>query len=300
LPSQGPAEPTAFQSFAEGRVLGFAEKAFALNYQFTHRPLEIVAPSPDPAGRIVPILQASHRVELRAAAGLGRGIDATAALPIAISQSGAGSEAVSSQRPQAVEHAGVSDLRLSLRTALPRLVRDLDSSLRLEITLPTGSSRAYLGDRYLSDTLAANIGYSLGDFRFVGDFGFRNRKPQRFADVIVGTQLLVGVGVAYRAVREELLTIAVEMRAEPFLLPSPTPDKNTYPYPASNVSLAMPAEWLVNISTRPGKHPLWFSTGAGTAVALSRRSAEDSHVDRSFVAPTSPRIRVALSAMYRF
>jgi hypothetical protein len=298
VPNQGPAEPSAFRWFAEGKVLPASRLALSLHYQFASKPIELVAPSADPIGRHISIVSRSHRTELRAATGLGAGVDVAVALPMSLNQAGAGSEALSTQAPKTIEQFGFGDLRLGLRTRLPKFADVFAWTLRFEVTLPTGDERSYLGEGSATETVATNVALSLGQVLIVGDLGAKVVKPRRVADVRLGSQLLTGLGVAYRVLSEDQLTVSTEGLLRPVLVDSPQLTSTDDTQTTFHTKRVLPAEWRVSVSSRPSSAPVWFSLGAGTALAFSSRNnggAEHGRVDQQFIAPTSPRFSITTS-----
>ncbi|MGC4065399.1 MAG: hypothetical protein QM784_12275 [Polyangiaceae bacterium] len=297
VPTSGPAEPSAFRWASEGKVLPPDTTASGLHYGFASRPLELTAPSADPAGRRVPVIGRSHRIEFRAAHGIGRGMDWGLAVPVSLDQTGVGSEGLSSQRPQPVARTGLGDLRLGLRTELPKPHAALNWNLRLELGLPTGDERNYLGERSFTETVALNGALTYRPLLFVSDLGVRFSKASRFADVVLGTQGFLSLGVAYRILPRDLLALSLEGRVRPILVPSQSRVVSTLDGTTTKASWVVPAEWMANIRSRMGALPLWLSAGAGTALDWSKRDTNGADVDDSFIAPTTPRWRIALAAV---
>jgi hypothetical protein len=277
--------------------------AFGLHYQYAKRPLELVAPSGDPAGRRLGIVDHSHRLELRAAVGLGRGIDVSAFVPMNVAQTGAGSEGLSTQSPPAIRSSGLGDLRLGLRTRLPDPVEALDGTLRLEVSLPTGDEQAYLGEGNATETLATNWAFTLWRVLVATDVGITVTKPHAFADVRLGTRLHGRLGLALRILSDEKLTVAAETWIAKVLLDSPALVAKDDVMTRYHTTSVMPSEGHLTVSSRPSTQPIWVSLGAGTAFALSTRdavSSEASRVDERFVAPTTPRLRWTAQITTRF
>ena len=302
-PSFGPAEPSAFRGFGEGKVLPTSKLALGLHYQFAYQPLEIVAPAGDPNGRPINVVDRSHQLELRSLAGLGLGIDVLFAVPVGFARAGTGSEALSTQTPTPIQAEGIGDLRLGIRSRLPKLSDSFDWTLRFETTLPTGNERSYLGEGNATGTIASNLAWSLGRLLIAADLGLTATKSHQFADVRLGTRFSSGLGVACRILAKDRLTLGVEAWVASVLIDSPTivsQDEFKTRYHTTSV---MPGEWHLNVSSRPLPEPIWFSLGAGTAFALSARDSagiEASRVDERFIAPGTPRFRLTASSTVRF
>jgi hypothetical protein len=246
------------------------------------------------------VVKENNRFEMRAALGMARGIDVTLAIPFTASQFGTGSEAISTQNPTPIAQTGLGDMRLGFRTALPKFNDALDMTLRLELTLPTGEKSSYLGEIGPTEAVAATAGYSLGPLLLGAEVGARVRKEQRFSDVAIGSQILFGLGVAWRILAHEQLTVAVESYLRPLLSTQPTLQSKDYSPATTHATWVMPAEWMASVVSRPGTFPLWVSLGAGTALPLSFRDSTEGHVTSNFIAPTTPRAKVTASATFRY
>lgn len=301
-PLSGPAEPSPFRWLGSGRVLGLGQVAGTVVVRYASAPAELIAPSADPAGRLVPVVRHTTRLDLRVAAGLGRGMDVTLTQPFAPSQAGSGPDALTSQSPPPLASSGLGDPRLSLRTKLPELLRFFDWAMRLELTFPLGDERAYLGSRDMTEAVALNAHWSRWGLSVATDLGVRFSRASRFGDVTLGTHAFWGLGVDYAPLQDDLLHIAVEGLVRPQLVhawPIPKPNEdNLAPAPAA-AGWVMPAEWLASVSSKPLSPELWVSLGAGTALPLSHRDGSDARMDASFIAPSTPRYQVLGSIAYR-
>jgi hypothetical protein len=304
-PLSGPAEPSPFRWFGRGRVLEFGRFASTSVLRYATSPAELVAPGSDPSGRLIPVVLRTMRLDLRFAVGLGRNLDLTLTLPMAISQAGSGPDALLTQSPPPLASSGFGDTRASLRTALPERLESFDWALRLEFTFPVGSERAYLGNRAMTEAFAVNAHWSDQGLSLVSDLGVRVSRPARFGDVTLGTHAFFGLGFDYGPLPDDLVHFSLECLVRPSLVPAPQLP-TTVRSGAQEIRLqnghadwVMPAEWLASISSRPFSPDLWFSVGAGTALPLSHRDRSDSRVDAWFVAPSTPRTQVIGSIALR-
>src|SRR5688500_7243033 len=76
-----------FVTFASPRSVGGGALDLLAGAGLAHRPVILVAPSPHPEGREVPVLELTSTVTLAARYGLGRGLDLSFALPFVPYQS---------------------------------------------------------------------------------------------------------------------------------------------------------------------------------------------------------------------
>lgn len=293
-PFQGPAEPSPFRWFGRGRVLLPSQVAGTIAVRHATRPAELVAPGSDPNGRLVPVVKQTTRLDLRIAVGLGRGLDLTLLQPFGLFQQGSGPDAITTQAPTRLLAAGIGDSMVSFRTRLPRLLQTFDWALRMELTLPIGSERAYLGNRDMAEAVAVNAHWSAGGLSIVSDAGIRVSRTTRFGDTNLGTHAFWGLGVDYAPLTDDLLHFSLEALLRPMLVASPNlADTKVH------AEQIIPADWLGSVTSRPFSTDLWFSVGAGTALPRSRRSGGDARVDGHFIAPTSPRLQLIASLSLR-
>jgi hypothetical protein len=283
-PMPGPAEPSPFRWFGRGKVLRYGQVASSVVLRYAVSPADLVAPGSDVEGRLVPVVRRTTRLDLRLAAGLGRNLDLTLTLPTAIHQTGSGPDALLSQAPEPLRSGGFGDPRLSARLQLPEALDQFAWAMRLELSVPLGDERAYVGSRSWTEALALNAQWSDSGVSVVSELGLRIAAPVRFGDVRLGSHLFWGLGLDVAPLARDLLHVTLEGYVRPSLQTSPTLESAV-----GHPSLVMPAEWMLSVSSRPLPAELWFSLGAGTALPLSHRSGSDNRVDASFVAPTSPR-----------
>lgn len=293
-PLPGPAEPSPFRWLARGGVLGSGEFAGTLMLRQASSPAELVITSPDPAGRLVPVVSQSTLVHGRFAAGLGYGFDLTLGAKFAVDQSGSGPDAVSTQVPTPLTRTAFGDPSLGLRKSLPTVHRLLDSSARLELSLPVGEEAGFVAERATHGAAAWNGYLSVGAVSFAVDTGLRLVRSTRFGDVRLGSHWFVGLGVDFAPFERDLLHVSIESLMRPMLVSAPNhADTNAH------ADWVMPAEWLLSLSSRPSRWDFWISAGAGTALPLSHRSSTDARGDAWFIAPSSSRWQWTVSVAFR-
>src|SRR5690606_5175891 len=87
-----------FVAVPAGEPIPAGAVALGMGAMLLLRPLVLTAPSPDPRGREVPLVQHAVDQHLRVAAGLGHGFELGAALATVLWQRGAGPSAITTQR----------------------------------------------------------------------------------------------------------------------------------------------------------------------------------------------------------
>jgi hypothetical protein len=167
------------------------------------KPVTLVAPSPHPDGRVVPVLELTSTVTVAARYGFGRGIDAHAALPLVPYQSGTGAEGVTSQGASEVRAFTLRDPRIGLSTAILGAEREspLAVATRLELALPFGDAGALAGAPGPTIAPAAAAELHSGRVALGLDVGFRLRRAVSFGSVREGSELVASAGVPAHAAR---------------------------------------------------------------------------------------------------
>jgi hypothetical protein len=289
----GPAEPGPFRTLSLGQTLPYGSIALNANAWRVSQPAQLVISSADPAGRTIDVVSRATVVELRGAVGLGRSVDLTLGLPIYADLAGAGSDAIATQKPAALNGAALGDVRIGVRSSLLRGSEDaiFRLMLRNEWTLPTGDQSKYAGDVGPTSTFGLTGAIDAAGWSAAVDVGYRAAPAVRFGDVRLGSAAIFGVGVARDIIEHHVLSIGLEAWASRVLVDAPTTD-----VPSDKKTVALPAEWLANVQLRPRGWSFWFWTGGGGPLPLSSRetAATDTFADAHFIAPSSARLRLGL------
>jgi hypothetical protein len=256
------------------------------------RPVTLVAPSPHPAGRVVPVLDHTSTLTLAGRYGLGRSVDLHAALPLVPYQSGTGAEGVTSQRAERVRAFTLRDPRLGVSATLvgrePRSTLVLGT--RLDVALPLGDAAALAGAP--GPTLGPAFGAEFVSRRVaVGlDLGVRLRRAVTFGSVREGSELTTAIGLGVTLLEKPVLALALEafLRAPVVSAPS-----------GAGADRNLPAEWLLTARFRAHAHARWsLEAGAGTGLPLSR--ARPDGESRLALGVTAPRFRALAAFRYTF
>ena len=291
LGPSGPAEPGPFRTQSLGLVLPPRALAVSANGWYVFRPAELVVSSPDPNGRTVDVVSRATVIDFRIAVGLGRRLDLTAALPIFVDVRGAGSDALSTQKPSAISGAAFGDGRLGVRANLLS-ARSFRLMLRNEWSLPTGSENKYAGDGAATSTLALSAVWDYSGWVIAYETGYKASHAVRFGDLRLGSAMLNNLGFARDILPGHELTVGIESWVQPVLVSAPKSD-----VPNTSGATPIPAEWLLNVQWRPEFMPAWFWLGGGSALPLSHRNTAGApFADSQFIAPSAARIRLGLGA----
>jgi hypothetical protein len=254
------------------------------------RPVALVALSPHPDGRVVPVLELTSTLTLAARYGLGRGVDVHAALPVVPYQSGTGAEGVTSQRAERVRAFTLRDPRVGFSAAL--LGREGNSPMvlgtRLDLALPLGDGAALAGapGPTIAPALAAEL--DAGRVALGLDVGVRLRRVVSFGSVREGSELTTALGLGFTLLQRPVLALGLEAFLRAPLVSPPLGaegDRN------------LPAEWLLAARFRPHPDARWaLQGGAGTGLPLSR--ARPDRESRAVLGVTAPRLRVLAAFRY--
>jgi hypothetical protein len=265
----------------------------ALGVGYVDRPVRLLAPSPDPDGRDVPVVTRGAIFDLVLGAVLTDELSAEAALGLAW-YAGGGVDAAVSQRSEAADWVVLRDprFRAGYRLGTLELGRSTRaiSALRYDLTLPLGG--AFAGAR--SIVSAPGYGLALHHARLVlvGDVALRSKRAVEFAGTRLGSELFVGLGAAY-SVWPERITLGLEIWLWPSLLES----RRTLPDGAViEQGAQLPAEWSLSTKLQlTGALSIQIGFGTGLPLSSQRRIAEGGaeQID-DFAAVTTPRWRSQL------
>jgi hypothetical protein len=256
------------------------------------RPVTLVAPSPHPDGRVVPVLDHTSTLTLAGRYGLGRSVDMHAALPLVPYQSGTGAEGVTSQRAERVRVFTLRDPRLGFSATL--VGREPGSTLvlgaRLDLALPLGDAAALAGapGPTLGPAFAAE--FESGRVTVGLDLGVRLRRAVTFGSVRQGSELTTALGLGVTLLEKPVLAFALEAFLRAPLVSAPSgagPDRN------------LPAEWILTARFRARTQARWsLEGGAGTGLPLSRGRPDGE--SRPVLGVTAPRFRALAGFRYAF
>jgi hypothetical protein len=282
--------PSRFMTLPPVRTLDEGALSLLAGVGVAVRPVTLVAPSPHPDGRVVPVLEHTSTLTLAARYGLGRSVDVHAALPLVPYQGGTGAEGVTSQRAERVRAFTLRDPRVGFSAAL--LGRGGASPFalgtRLDLALPLGDGTALAGAP--GPTVAPAFAAELGRGRvLVGlDLGVRLRRAVSFGSVREGSELVSGLGLSVTVLQKPVLSLGLETFLRAPLVSPPVDaggDRN------------LPAEWLLSARFTPRPDAPWsLEGGAGTGLPLSR--ARPDREARPVLGVTSPSFRAL--AVFRY
>jgi hypothetical protein len=282
-----------FATVPSPRALGEGRFAAVLGAGLARDPVTLIAPSPHPDGREVPVVDWTSSATLGFSFGVLRRLDAGVALPLVVYQTGTGVEGVTSQSAPPIQANAVRDPRLTV--AYQFLGSNAESGsaagARLELALPLGDSAALAGAG--SPTLAPGLTaeHQLGRFTFAGDLSLRLRRSVRFANVERGSEIALGVAASVVVLNRPLLATGAELSLRPNLVGAASND------PHATVDL--PAEWLVGLRLKPcGRDDPWsLITAGGAAIPLSSARGADGQREY-FAGVTAPSFRAIAALRY--
>ncbi len=291
-----------FLSIPHSHALPPRRYTFGVGASYLSHPIVLQAPSPDPGGREILVVDDVVDATLLWAYGATRHLELGAALPMALYQTGAGIGGLTSQSAPPIARSATRDPRIEAGYSLldqRHGAARLAAKARLVLSLPFGDQQSFAGDR--SFVLAPGVSSSveLGRFYAAGSVGLRLRQSAQLAGARVGSQLESALGAGIDILPRHLLSFG----AEAWLLPTLVSQDHTLldGTRIQNGVLA-PAEWLATFSSSPlTSGELTLQAGGGMAIPLSgdRRVAPGgTSSSQHFAGITTPRFRVVLVVRY--
>jgi hypothetical protein len=256
--------------------------SIGLGFSYASRPIVLIAPSPDPEGREIRVVDDLLDATLLFSHIVGRELELSLAAPFVLYQSGAGPEAVTSQRGAPLSRNAVRDPRLGAKLKLAEDRKlGLGIAARADVTLPLGEEHLYAGEDSFVLAPSAGASHRAGRLFSAAEVGLRLRESARVADTRLGSELLLSAGAGVDVFERERLSFAVEAYVRPSLVTQP------------GGSTLIPAEWLGSIRTAPLSDRGWlFQLAGGTGLPLSSSEAD------TFFGLTTPRFRLLLAIRY--
>jgi hypothetical protein len=288
-PGAGP-----FASVPPARTLPARALSTLLGASYAQRPVVLVAPSPHPEGREIPVVEHTSTLTLGARYGLGYGLDAGVALPIVPYQDGTGTDGVTSQHGSGLAPTTLRDPRLEFAaTLVGREPADaLAVGTHLSIALPLGGASELAG--YAGPTVAPGFAaeLELGRLTLGAGVSLRLREAANFGNVRKGSEAAFAFGTAFELLRAPALGFGLEASLRPSLV-SPPPG-------AGKDTLDLPAEWLGSVHLEPDTNGAWsLFAGAGSGLPLSYADEPGSPRETT-LGVTAPAFRAVFAARYRF
>jgi hypothetical protein len=276
-----------------------AHATLGLSLQYLNRPIVLTAASPDPYGTEITAVRYVLDATLTAAVGVLPNLEATAALPMVLSQAGNGVSSLTSLRAEPIASTTVSDPRLGLGfdwLDQPAGGGRITGKLDYRLSLPLGNEAAFAGERGLVNAPSLIFAAHFAPLLVAAQIGARLRPAVQLGDARHGHQLSFALGTSAALLERELLDVSVEAWA----LPSLESQVQTTASGSSVDSSQIPAEWLLSLRSRP-LSALMLHAGVGTAIPISSSSralASGEHSEDSFAALPSARWRLSLAARW--
>jgi hypothetical protein len=292
-----------FVAIPAARTLPAGRFTFGVGASYLSHPIVLDAPSPDPDGREIRVVDDAVDATLLWAYGATHRLELGAALPMVLYQTGAGIAGLTSQSAPPIARSAARDPRIDAAYAL--IDRKLDATsrvaakARLALGLPFGDQQSFAGDRsfVLAPSLVSSI--ALGRFYASGSVGLRLRQTAELAGARLGSELWSALGAGVEILPRRLLSFSAEAWALPTLasqdhtLPDRTHIRN---------GVLAPAEWLASFGSSPlSSGELTFQAGGGMAIPLSgdqRVAPGGTTSTEHFAGITTPRFRVVFVVRY--
>jgi hypothetical protein len=291
-----------FFSIPPARALDPRTHAAGLGVGYMLRPIVLNAPSPDPEGRNVDVVDHVIDAVLLYAQGLTDGIELTAALPFAAYQTGAGAAGATSQAAPPIRPTVLRDPRIGVGFGLfwqGSSDHGYGIKTRLELALPLGDEEVFAGSS--SVTVAPSAVLEVREDRFWAgsELGLRLRSVVELADVRWGSQAVIALGAGFDILEHDLLSVAAEAWIAPVVT---SQEQNRGRFGRVDDALVVPAEWLASVRSQlVADVPFTLQLGGGTGIPLSssrRTTASGEEQSDNFASPTTPALRFVLVARY--
>ena len=261
--------------------------AFGMAIGYASRPITLVAPSPDPEGREIRVVD--HLVDatfLWSYAATER-LDFALATPFVLHQTGAGADGVTSQSAPPLTRTASRDPRIAAGYSFT-LARGLALKPRAEVLLPLGDEHLHAGEAgfVFAPSLAASV--ERGAFFAGSELGVRLRETVHIATASVGSEIASSLGAGVHILSRERLSFAAEAMLRPSLV-----EQNR----ARGDALLVPAEWLASFRSAPFASPdLLLQLAGGGGIPLSQRI--ESGTTEHYLGVTTPRFRILAVVRY--
>ena len=294
-----PAGQAAFMILPDTRVNPRQRMSFGFAAELLRGPVVAHVASPDSAGRDVHVVDYALDASLLFAVGVLPSFQASLALPMRLYQRGAGAGGVSSQSSPEIESTALRDPRLGVAYSLDDVLKMPGFGLRLalDVSMPLGNEAAFAGERSLVAMPSATFGWQLGRLALRVTGGARLRQAVDFADVRLGNQAFLALGVGADVLSPGLLFLSLEGFALP---PLGSSRADTASAELSAVSL-FPAEWLfaARSSFRPGgQWSVAASVGTGLPFSSETRSTGSGESTSHFLGVTEPEWRTLVTVRF--
>lgn len=262
------AGPSHFAAIPSGDVLKGGALSLALAGVYQYQPLTLVAASPDPEGRALPLVE--HVVDTQAlfAAGLGYDFEFSSVMRLVVHQEGTGIGAARSRSGSSLATTAIRDPSFGVAYSLARAhsgSAHYALKLRTDLSLPLGDSESFASESGSVVAPAATFQLQAGRLSLVGDLGLRLRPAVTLADVRYTSQFTASTGLCVEAMRRTLF-VAAEATAAPGLASAPTSPNGTRAH-------WVPAEWALTLSLHWSEQYVALLSG-GAGLPLSSRSVD--------------------------
>lgn len=288
-----------FLGIAAGKLAPLDKPAFTAGLTYISRPVVLKAPSPDPDGREIRVVDDALNLTTAWAYAPSSSYELTFAMPMTLHQTGAGAEGYTSQSGPPLDRATVHDPRIGVGVPLPAPTSWEKSShfgakARLELGLPLGDESAFSGERTVTGAASVAASFRAGILFGAGELGLRLRPTTRFATAKLGTSAMTAVGLGIDILTDELLSFAAEAWMLPVLVSQPG---RSSPSTEVKDGLLVPAEWLASFRSAPAADKGFsLQLGGGTGIPLSSETRDGT--SEQFAGVTTPRFRLVFAVRY--
>ena len=287
------AAPSPFVAVSAPRTTAPRRLVAGLALSHARRPIQLIAPAPDPRGRQLVGVAHLTTTTVLLAYGFARHSEVVVAAPFTLDQRGAGVAVLTTQQSSGVRRRPWRDPRFGYAIQLWEKSGKLAASAaaRYTVSLPWGDDDAFSTNRSAVSAPAVVVGFEYGRLVAASEVGLRLRQATRLGTARVGSELAVAVGAATKLVKNGRLLLAAELTARPSLVRQPA-------RPDGGRPLLAPAEWRLTLdqTLRKMRGPT-LQLGAGGGL---RWSTTGGAPNETVAGVTTPSFRAVLVIRHSF
>jgi len=292
-----PTAPSFFLTIPSAHASRPGTLAARLGVTLLSRPIVLTAPSPDPAGREVLVVDDVVDASIGLAYAPLPHLAVDVAAPFTVFRTGTGLSGVTTQHSRNLPATAPRDLRLGAQHDLVLSSRrqrlPFGAATRVDLTLPTGDETTFAGDRGVVTAPSLLLSVERGLFFAGGQLGARLRLPVELGHSRLGSQLVTALGLGLTPFEQPF---SLDVAFEAWLMPTLGGHDRMESGGAHVESTQIASEWLVSARARSGATT--FALGGGAALPLSsetRTTVDGTSTTRHFAGVATPRWRGVLT-----
>ena len=263
------AGPATFEVVGSTDTLAARQLGFGLVSTYLFRPVTLHLPSPGGGGSDQYAVSDLADGTFLWAYGVTNRLELDLALPVTFGEAGTGLTPLTGG--PGLKDTAVRDFRygFAFRWLGDPGAEGWGGSARFEVSAPSGDRSQFAGESTAVFVPSVAVDYRMGPWMAAAEVGIRARPPTQLLEARVGSELSASLGVGYRILPKDLLSVLIEGWALPTLVSQATlAAGNPYTSRSGGGSL-VPSEWQLSARTAPvGKGEVSFQLGGGGRIPL--------------------------------